>query len=173
MLTLCIVEAKMNVATHELNFHGGLLTRGFWLYVWDISTLENRHLRFVGRTADSSSKNAQSPFNRMGQHLAFNPKINVLRRTLKSKDVDPEKCAFGLVADGPILPEAVNSEEHKKNRDRIAAMEKALALALSESGYEVINNVQCRANLDAAAFGVVRGTFSAHFRSLAGKSRES
>jgi hypothetical protein len=168
MLTLCIGEAKMNVATHELNFHGGLLTRGFWLYVWDISTLEHRHLHYVGRTGDSSSKNAQSPFNRMGQHLGFNPRNNVLRRTLKSKDVDPEKCAFRLVAHGPILPEAVNSEEHRKNRDRIAAMEEALALALSESGYEVINNVQCRANLDDAAFGVVRATFSAHFRSLAG-----
>jgi hypothetical protein len=163
----------MKATTHELNFHGELLTRGFWLYVWDITTPEKRHLYYVGRTGDSSSNNAQSPFNRMGQHLGLNAKNNVLRRTLESKDVDPEKCVFRLVAHGPILPEAGNSEEHTKCRDRIAAMEKALALALSEVGYEVMNAVKCRANLDAAAFGVVRAGFAAYFKNLAGELGKS
>lgn len=163
----------MKEKTHELRFHGELLGRGFWLYVWEITTPEQTLLYYVGRTGDSSSRNAQSPFNRMGQHLGFNSKNNVLRRTLKSKDVDPERCFFRLVAHGPILPEAGNQEEHRRSRNRIAAMEKALALALVEAGYEVMNSVHCRAHLDATAFGVVRAGFAAHFKSLASESGKS
>ena len=44
------------------------LERGFWLYVWVIDGAGDT-LHYVGRTGDSSSSNAQSPFNRMGQHL--------------------------------------------------------------------------------------------------------
>lgn len=163
----------MNATTPELKFRGDLLTRGFWLYVWEITTPEQTLLYYVGRTGDSSSRNAQSPFNRMGQHLGFNSKNNVLRRTLKSKDIDPENCFFRLVAHGPILPEATNQDEHAKSRDHIAAMEKALSLALVEAGYEVMNTVHCRADLDAAAFGVVRAGFAAHFKNLAGELGKS
>src|SRR5882762_11773349 len=94
----CIEVAEMKARTHELNFHGEILGRGFWLYVWDITTPEKRHLQYVGPTGDSSSNNAQSPFNRMGQHLGFNKNSNVLRRRLKSKGIDANKCDFRLVA---------------------------------------------------------------------------
>jgi hypothetical protein len=164
---------KVTASSHEIVFNGALLDRGFWLYVWDITTPQKRHLYYVGRTGDSSSHNAQSPFNRMGQHVGFNSKNNVLRRTLESRDIDPESCFFRLVTYGPILPEAANQDEHAKSRDRIAAMEKALSLALVEAGYEVMNTVHCRAHLDAAAFGVVRAGFAAHFKSLAGESGKS
>jgi hypothetical protein len=157
----------MKARSHELNFQGELLGRGFWLYVWDITTPEKRHLHYVGRTGDSSSNNAQSPFNRMGQHLGSNPKNNVLRRKLKSKDIDPERCLFRLVAYGPILPEAASHEGHMKSRDRIAAMEKALAQGLTEAGYEVMNTVHCLADLDVAAFAAVRDGFVGYFRNLA------
>ena len=71
------------------------------------------------------------------------------------------------------MPEDANQDEHAKSRDRIAAMEKALSLALVEAGYEVMNTVHCRAHLDAAAFGVVRAGFAAHFKNLAGESGKS
>jgi hypothetical protein len=157
----------MNLTTQELKFSGALLGRGFWLYVWDITTVGNIHLYYVGRTGDSSSLNAQSPFNRMGQHLGSNPKNNVLRRKLKSKDIDPERCLFRLVAYGPIFPEATSHEGHMKSRDRIAAMEKALAQGLTEAGYEVMNTVHCLADLDVAAFAAVRDGFVGYFRNLA------
>ena len=109
----------------------------------------------------------------MGQHLGFNAKNNVLRRSLKSKDVDPERCVFRLVAHGPILPEAGSLKEHMKVRDSIAAMEKALALALVEAGYEVMITVHCRADLDAAAFGAIRAGFAAYIKNLAGELGKS
>jgi hypothetical protein len=160
----------MKARTHELNFHGELLDRGFWLYVWDITTPEKRHLHYVGRTGDSSSNNAQSPFNRMGQHLGFNKNSNVLRQRLQSKGIDANKCDFRLVAYGPILKEAKTLDQHQERRDRIAAMEKALADAMTEAGYMVINQVHCRTELDVEVFEAVRIAFATHFEKLPQRS---
>jgi hypothetical protein len=48
----------MTAKLHELSFGGGLLERGFWLYVWEISPPQGPALYYVGRTGDSSSTNA-------------------------------------------------------------------------------------------------------------------
>ncbi len=153
----------MNAATYELAFDGRILKRGFWLYVWEISTTQKAQFYYVGRTGDSSTSNAQSPFNRMGHHLGFNAKSNVLRRRLETKGVDPETCAFRLVTHGPILEEAASHVEHLQRRDRIGAMEKALADAMTAAGYNVINKIDCRAELDAKLFAVVLNAFAVHF----------
>jgi hypothetical protein len=78
-------------ATHAFAFSGQLLQRGFWLYVWEIQPRDGATIYYVGRTGDSSSQNAQSPFNRMGQHLGFNVKSNILRRRLKNAGIAPEE----------------------------------------------------------------------------------
>ena len=151
--------------TEKVTFGGRVLQRGFWLYVWEIS-VRNSVFLYVGRTGDSSSPNAQSPFNRMSQHLSFNERSNVLRRRLRALSVDPERCAFRLVAHGPILKEASASEDHRRPRDITAALEKALAVALSEAGYNVINTVHCRTPLDDKLFANVRSAFADEFPKL-------
>jgi hypothetical protein len=117
----------MKAMTHAFSFSGALLQRGFWLYVWEIVSAEQEHVYYVGRTGDSSSSNAQSPFNRMGQHLGFNENSNVLRRRLTARGVDPDGCTFRMVAHGPLLEEATTLAEHGSRRDIVAAMERALA----------------------------------------------
>lgn len=158
----------MTHPTYELSFKGELLQRGFWLYVWEITTAKQEQIYYVGRTGDSSSANAQSPFNRMGQHLGFNDKSNVLRRKLLHKDrnVNPDECSFRLVAHGPMLQEAAGFELHRAPRDTVAALEKALAEAMRKAGYEVINTVNSRMPLDAGLFSTVRAAFAAHFPKL-------
>lgn len=113
---------------------GELLKRGFWPYVWEISPPEKTNLCYIGRTGDSSSSHAQSPFNRMGQHLRFIDNNNVLRRYLESRDITVEKCKFHLVAYGPILKGATTQDERTRARDITAALEKKLADTLRESG---------------------------------------
>ena len=152
----------------SLNFDGELLKRGFWLYVWEISTPEKTNVYYVGRTGDSSSNYAQSPFNRMGQHLGFNKNSNVLRRRLEGKGIIPEKCGFRLFAYGPILKEETTPGEHVRARDTTAALEKALADALAQSGYEVLNTVNCRKKLDLNLWDKVRKEFAVHFPRLDG-----
>lgn len=160
----------MSPTTHELMFQGAILERGFWLYVWDITTEGKNHLYYVGRTGDSSSNNAQSAFNRMGQHLGFNKNSNVLRPRLESKGIDANRCAFRLVAYGPILDEAKTLEQHRLRRDRVAAMEKALADAMTKAGYMVINPVYCCTQPEIEAFAEVRRAFAKHFEKLPQRS---
>jgi len=157
----------MPPATHAFAFSGQLLQRGFWLYVWEIRPRDGTTIHYVGRTGDSSSQNAQSPFNRMGQHLGFNDKSNVLRKRLQKRGIAPEACEFRLVAHGPILAETESLEEHRRARDVVAALEKALAEAMCAAGYEVINTVACRKPLDDAQFTLVREGFARHFSKLA------
>jgi hypothetical protein len=160
----------VNTATHALSFAGELLARGFWLYVWEIVPPDNSKLYYVGRTGDSSSLNAQSPFNRMGQHLSFNPKTNVLRRRLEALNINPETCAFRLVVHGPILQEASTYDEHMIRRDCVAAMEKALAMRMRDAGYHVINTVLCRHPLQDERFKPVFTAFCAYFEKLGSRS---
>jgi hypothetical protein len=156
----------MNCSAQSLKFEGMLLQRGFWLYIWEITVATEEKYYYVGRTGDSSSANAQSPFNRMGQHLGFNKNSNVLRRHLKSRGNDPENCTFHLVAYGPIVDEAKTDDEHRKNRDIVAGLEKKLADAMRTAGYEVLNTVYCRKELDVRLFNDTRNAFASYFPKL-------
>lgn len=154
---------------YEVRFDGGILQRGFWLYVWEITPPKGKALFYVGRTGDSSSTNAQSPFNRMGQHIGFAENSNMLRKHLIENNAAPELCTFRLVAVGPIKEEsnADSRHEHDERRDVVAAMEKALAELMVAAGYKVMNEVKCRKPLDAARFAEVRAVFKQAFPDLA------
>jgi hypothetical protein len=163
-----------DVATlHEVTFEGSILRRGFWLYVWAITAPDGRSLYYVGRTGDSSSTNAQSPFNRMGQHLGFASNSCMLRRHLVSHHADPEDCSFRLVALGPLEAEskATTRADHDERRDLVAAMEKALADALCAAGCSVMNRVACRKPLNAERFAQVQQMFIRAFPHLSSAFR--
>lgn len=154
-------------ATTELSFDGFILRRGFWLYIWEITTPAGEGLYYVGRTGDSSSLKAQSPFNRLGQHLGFAKASNALRRQLQTANVNAEDCTFRFVAHGPILLEASDLGSHRERRDITAAMEKALADAMSIAGYRVLNDVHCKKVLNESQFQLVLDAFASRFPLLA------
>jgi hypothetical protein len=136
--------------------------------VWEITPLHGAALYYIGRTGDSSSTNAQSPFNRMGQHLGFAENSNMLRRHLRKHQIEPESCSFRLVALGPLEEESITPtrSEHDTRRDIVAAMEKALAEAMMLAGYQVMNEVASRKPLDAFRFAEVQALFAATFPAL-------
>ena|ERR1035437_486461 len=104
----------------------------------------------------------------MGQHLGFNANSNVLRKHLTDAihNLDLERCSFKLVAHGPLFAEETSDGSHRKSRDIVAALEKALADAMKSAGYQVINSVNCLKPLDETLFRNVRTQFSKHFGSL-------
>lgn len=157
----------MNGSTHVISFSGTILARGFWLYVWEITAADHRKFYYVGRTGDSSSLNAQSPFSRLSQHLGMNPSSNALRRHLLNEGLNPETCTtYRLVSCGPLFPEENILKQHQVSRDVVAALEKALAEAMSRAGYSVLNTVRCRKPLDTKLFAKVQAEFAAHFPAL-------
>jgi hypothetical protein len=123
----------------RFDFPGALLRRGFWLYVWKVSCGRDCFL-YVGRTGDSSSRNAASPFSRIGAHLNMkkNAKANTLFRKIELEKFDPYRCTFRFLAFGPLMLEARRSDKtHRHRRDRIASLEKGLASYLKERGYDL------------------------------------
>jgi len=156
----------MRAATHVLTLPAAMLERGFWLYVWRVEAPSGEYL-YVGRTGDNSSPNAVPPYQRMGQHLGHQPTQNALRKHLEKKGIEPEQChAFHLIAHGPLFPEAQDMETHSGPRDIVGALEKALADALREAGYDVMNTVRWLKPVDAKLFASVRAAFEAHFPKL-------
>jgi hypothetical protein len=123
----------------SMSFDGHLLERGFWLYVWEIKGPLSHHV-YVGRTGDTSSPNAQSPFKRIGQHLGPSPnaKGNSLGKLLREAGVTHSGCTFEMVAIGPIFPEQATFQAHVPFRDQTAALERAVADLLRNRGYHVL-----------------------------------
>ncbi|MBI2982182.1 MAG: hypothetical protein HYY44_07840 [Deltaproteobacteria bacterium] len=158
----------MTSALYKIAFDGRFLERGFWLYVWEITPPRGEKLYYVGRTGDSSWIAAQSPFSRMSQHLGFTKKSNTLRKHLESQRVNPQRCKFLLIAYGPVLREESRQQNHYKSRDKIAACEKALAKAMRDRGYEVINEVRSLKPLDKRLFSKVKRNFAIIIRGLRG-----
>jgi hypothetical protein len=137
--------------SYGMRFDGNLLNRGFWLYVWEIKGPTSHHV-YVGRTGDSSSPHASSPFKRIGQHLdpAPNAKGNALRRHLERTGVNFNQCSFEMIAIGPIWQEKITFDAHRPIRDRMAALERAIADELRNRGYVVLGTHPRRGNPDAA-----------------------
>ena len=126
-----------------MSFHGEILERGFWIYVWEITSQDKKYI-YVGRTGDSSSANAASPFNRIGQHLNFksNAKGNSLAKRLREVGIQPKNSNFRMLAIGPIFPEQDSFEKHKPYRDYLATIESELANFIESQGYIVIGKHQ-------------------------------
>jgi hypothetical protein len=151
----------------KLTFSPDLLRRGFWLYVWNISLRTGPNVCYVGRTGDSSSIKAQSPFSRVSGHLGPNKYANALRRHLAKHQIEFDDCdQLELVAVGPLFPEAENEAEHRIRRDKTAALERDLCDAMRTVGYRVLNTVSCRIESDPVAWVAIREAFADRFPQL-------
>ena len=150
--------------SYSMSFDGSILQRGFWLYVWDITAGESRHL-YVGRTGDSSSRYAASPFTRIGRHLDHreNAKGNSLAKQLVRVDATPSACSFQMVAIGPIFPEQETFAAHVPHRDTVGALETALAVTLRTRGYSVLGSHAPEAEPDSELLQQVLAIIDANF----------
>jgi hypothetical protein len=146
-------------------FDGVLLSRGFWLYVWEILVPDGTRVHYVGKTGDKASRACQSPFNRLSNHLGGNKHSNALKRHLSQRKIDPEQCQFQFHAYGPLFQEK-RKGTHDDLCDITSGLEKELADAMAEAGYEVVNKIHCRTKGDAEVFEEVRDAFSSHFDKL-------
>jgi hypothetical protein len=123
----------------SMTFDGAVLQRGFWLYVWRITT-DVGDVFYVGRTGDSSSPNAASPFQRIGAHLDTRPtaKGNALAKQLRASGYTAHACRYEMTAVGPLFPEQRDMASHTPIRDKLSALERRLADHLRARGFKVL-----------------------------------
>jgi hypothetical protein len=154
-----------------MKFDGHLLRRGFWLYIWRITGETSDHV-YVGRTGDSSSPRASSPFKRIGQHLDPSPnaKGNALGKQLRRAGVTCEDCVFEMVGVGPIFDEQETFEKHKPFRNQTGDLERAVADWLRGRGYMVLGMHPPAGSPDQNLLEQVIGHLDAKFPSRGGKS---
>jgi hypothetical protein len=150
---------------YKLSFDGALLSRGFWLYVWEIVATDGSTVHYVGKTGDKASRVSQSPFNRLSNHLGGNKHSNALRRYLGQMRIDPAQCRFRFHSYGPLF-DSMDKRTHGELCDITSGLEKALADAMTEAGYAVVNPVRCHGRLDTETFAPVRASFATHFDKL-------
>ena len=143
----------MSAKCYRMSFDGHVLKRGFWIYIWKVKCPQETFY-YVGRTGDSSSPHAASPFTRIGQHLDFraNAKGNSLSKQLQRCRVKPDDCCFEMLAIGPLFPEQRGMEKHTPFRDKVSAIEKALGGVLRERGLSVLSQQHCKKPLDGSLF---------------------
>ena len=162
--------------SYSMTFDGHLLNRGFWLYVWQIKGPETHNLYlYVGRTGDSSSPHASSPFKRIGQHLDASPnaKGNSLRRLLQQEGVKCEECSFEMVAIGPIFPEQSDFETHRPKRDQMAALERAITDELRQRGYKILGTHPCVGSPDQSLLQQIRRQLDPKFSGVCEPNKSS
>ena len=149
---------------HRISFDGGLLERGFWLYAWLLKSGTEKAI-YVGRTGDSSSRFAASPFTRLGQHLDLRPNAtaNMLLRQVRKLEWDPLKCEYELVAFGPIFPEQADLTEHRSKRDMVAPLETALASLFRAKGFNVVGSHGRASTADKSLLKQVEQAFEKAF----------
>jgi hypothetical protein len=143
-------QKRYNMKSRTMRFNGQLLNRGFWIYCWKVSD-GKRKVLYVGRTGDSSSKNAASPFSRVSRHLDTreSAKGNTLYHQLKGEGMEPSLCSYLMSAYGPVFKETEDSKTFIGFRDRMAALERELAHALGrDTDYEVIGTHQSKKALE-------------------------
>ncbi len=125
----------------SLTMPPALLARGFWIYVWRIVLADGGTVHYVGMTGDTGSYKAGSPLKRVADHLGFNSRSNPLRQYLERKGCPPERCKeMELMAFGPIGEVPEDKKLYRRERGKIAALEKALCGAMRAAKYEVLHD---------------------------------
>lgn len=150
--------------SYSMTFDGKLLNRGFWLYVWQIKGPVSHHV-YVGRTGDSSSAHASSPFRRIGEHLNPSPKAkgNALGKQLQREGVKFAECSFEMVAVGPVYPEQSDFDAHVPFRNQMAALERAVADELKRRGYNVLGTHPRQGSPDQAVLQQIQALLDPKF----------
>ena len=134
-----VLIRRSSMQSYQTKFTGKILERGFWIYLWKIQE-SGKVAWYVGRTGDTPSPNAASPFRRLSQHLDLRHSASaaMLANNIRAEGMTPEKCEFFFLAVGPFFSEQASFESHKPYRDIVALLEAELAHELRERGLQVL-----------------------------------
>ena len=122
------IGSSLSRSEHAVQFDGSLLCEGFWIYVIRIEHNKKCYY-YVGRTGDSSSPSAGSPFSRLASHFSHkkNNRSSYLKAHFLKHKINLEASRYTLWAYGPIFKKATDWKMHKLRRNTTALIEAELA----------------------------------------------
>jgi hypothetical protein len=158
----------MDAKLYQVNLPPEILSRGFWLYAWNIVGPGGELFSYVGMTGDVTGV-AQSPFVRAGTHLGFNKNSNAIRRLLCGKGIEPEHCkSAALLVYGPVLPYWHTHPPHpdfEASRKRVGALERQLWTAAKAAHNTLLNKCPVFPEVfDEPLWEGVRAAFAPHLK---------
>jgi hypothetical protein len=157
----------MGAKLYRVDLPPEILSRGLWLYAWNIVGPQGEQFCYVGMKGDVTGV-AQSPYVRAGAHLGFNENNNALRRHLVERGVVPETCkSMAFLAYGPVLPywHKQKHPDYEASRERVGALERQLWAAAKAAHNTMLNERPLFAEeFDERLWEDVRAAFSAHLR---------
>ena len=129
----------MAADTYALDIPIPTIQYGYFLYVWKVTTDDDRVFLYVGRTGDGVYTTSNPPLVRLGQHLGRGPGAsllnNLLRRRVTRRDFDNLR----IIIHGPIFPPPQGDEAaHEVRVTAMEALERALCEALRHNNYTVL-----------------------------------
>src|SRR4051794_20252833 len=116
--------------TFIVEFDGGILRRGFSLYVFDVTRPDGEHVLYVGMTGSRSGVAPQSLLWRLAANVSGTVELRRVHGHLEKRGIDPTACKFRVVGHGPVVDGAVEG-----GRKQVEALEKQLAADLTAAGY--------------------------------------
>lgn len=149
-----------------LSFDGVMLSRGFWLYVWEVTSKDGRMVHYLGKTGVKHTRMIPSPYIVASFQLGHSTNNNALRRHLERVGLDPGQCRFRFHAYGPIF-DAGTRKAHGEQCDIMAGLEAGLSDALLKAGYDLLNPLNRRIPVDEKLFERVLEAFSEPLPKLA------
>ena len=159
--------STMGAKLYQVDLPTEILSRGFWLYAWNIVGPQGEQFCYVGMTGDVTGV-AQSPYVRAGVHLGFNENNNALRRHLVKRGVEPETCkGMKFLAYGPVLTyrHKHRHPDYETSRKRIGALERQLWTAAQAAHHTMLNErPRFAEEFDQSLWEDVRAAFSPHLK---------
>jgi len=147
---------------YQLDLPPEILSRGFWLYAFNIVGPKGELFCYVGMTGDVSGV-AQSPIVRTSAHLGFNRKNNAIRRLLGNRGVAPESCKrIALLAYGPVFP--YPNADFEANRRRVGSLERQLWTAAAGHNTMLNERPNFAEEFDRSLWEGVRAAFAPHLK---------
>jgi hypothetical protein len=154
----------MAAKLYQVDLPPQILSRGFWLYAWEVIGATGERFSYIGMTGDVTGV-AQSPYARAGAHLGWNANNNALRRHLCKRGVAPETCkSIKFFAYGPLLAYThgqPRDQQYETNRTLVGALERQLWAAAKAAQNTMLNGTpQFSDKFDQGLWQDVRAAFA-------------
>ena len=154
----------MAADTYALDIPIPVIQYGYFLYVWKVTTDDDRVFLYAGRTGDDVYTTSNPPIVRIGQHLGRGDGASLLNNLIQKRVTRRDLDKLRIIIHGPVFPPPQGDEAvHEVRVTAMKALERALCEALRHNNYTVLGTHPRNWNLCRRCWQGIQEAFSEHF----------